>query len=201
MVQNIIDQYPRLKNKIKNHLSNFKNKNEDERFNEFMFCLLTPQSNAKKCWEAVELINSTNSKKAKEISLILKGRSRFHNTKAKRIEKSKETWKEVKKILDDDLSTIQKRNSISKIVNGYGLKEASHFLRNIGLSNNELAILDRHILKNLFEAKAIRELKIKGNKHYLELEQQALDFSKKSKIPIDELDVLFWINEHDEMFK
>jgi N-glycosylase/DNA lyase len=41
-------------------------------------------------------------------------------------------------------------------VKGLGWKEASHFLRNIGY--RDLAILDRHILKNLRRHRIIRSL-------------------------------------------
>jgi len=40
------------------------------------------------------------------------------------------------------------REWLIRSIRGIGYKEASHFLRNIGLGEN-LAILDRHILKNL----------------------------------------------------
>ena len=53
------------------------------------------------------------------------------------------------------------RNFIAENVKGYGLKEASHFLRNIGKSDNQIAILDRHILRNLKALDIIEEEKIK----------------------------------------
>jgi len=90
---------------------------------------------------------------------------------------------------------LELRNQIAEKVKGIGLKEAGHFLRNIGKSNNEIAILDRHILRNL------QEDKIKSKKHYLEIEQKFLNLAKKLKIPIDELDLLFWSKENGEIFK
>ena len=84
---------------------------------------------------------------------------------------------------------------MAKEVNGYGLKEASHFLRNIGKSNNKIAILDRHILRNL------KEDKIKNHKHYLEVEQKFLDYASSESIPPDELDLLWWSKENGEIFK
>lgn len=81
------------------------------------------------------------------------------------------------------------------------MKEASHFLRNIGFSNNQIAILDRHILKNLKAQNLIKETKIKSEKHYLEIEQIYLNYAKETNIPADELDLLWWSQENGEIFK
>ncbi|HVY01513.1 MAG TPA: hypothetical protein VHA12_01990 [Candidatus Nanoarchaeia archaeon] len=193
--------YSERQKEIEDHLKKFNKKEEKERYAEFIFCILTPQSNGKKCWEAVEIILKENPKDEKSISKILKGRSRFHNTKAKRILLSKSQWNEVKEILNRNEDALVLRNKIEEKVNGYGLKEASHFIRNIGLSNNKVAILDRHILRNLKKFNAIKDIEIKGKKGYLQLEKQAIEFSKKVNIPIDHLDVLFWHLEHGEYFK
>ena len=72
------------------------------------------------------------------------------------------------------------RDFLVKNVKGYGYKEASHFLRNIGYKN--LAILDRHILKNLLKYKVISEIpKSLTPKKYFEIENKFLDFSEKIK--------------------
>ena len=87
-----------------------------------------------------------------------------------------------------------------KNIKGYGRKEVAHSLRNLGYEN--LAILDRHILKNLVEHKVIKELpKSLTNKRYNEIEERFKKFSKKVGIPIDELDLLFWAKETGKVFK
>ena len=84
---------------------------------------------------------------------------------------------------------------------GIGYKEASHFLRNIGMGKN-IAILDRHILKNLQKHGAIKEIpKSLTPKKYVEIENQMRDFSRKVKIPMEEIDLLFWSEETGEVFK
>ncbi len=95
------------------------------------------------------------------------------------------------------------RNWLAENIHGLGLKEASHFLRNIGKSNNQIAILDRHILRNLHELGIISEedLTIKGTRHYMKLEKQFLAFAHQIGISIDELDLLFWSQETGEIFK
>ena len=69
------------------------------------------------------------------------------------------------------------------------------------MSNNQIAILDRHILRNLKALNVIQEDKIKNKKHYFEIENAFLNFAIKINIPIDELDLLFWSKENGEIFK
>ena len=192
--------YRNKKENIKKRLNNFKDLNEKEQFKEMLFCLLTPQSNAKKCWIAVKEISALKEWNKKEIINILRTKTRFHNNKTTYILQAKKTWRFIKKKLDME-NKKELRNFIAKSVKGYGLKEASHFLRNIGRSNNEIAILDRHILRNLKESGMIETEKIMGRKDYLEIEQKFLDFSTNIGIPIDELDLLFWSKENGEIFK
>jgi N-glycosylase/DNA lyase len=199
-MKEILNLYKKDKKKINSTLISFKNKKENEIFNEFMFCLLTPQSNAKKCWEAVEQISKLKQWNKQNINQILKTKTRFHNVKTSRILNSKNNFLKIKPLLEER-NILKLRNEISKQVNGYGLKEASHFLRNIGLSNNKIAILDRHILRNMKSLNIINQEKIKSNKEYLEIEQKYLEFSKILNIPADKLDLLFWSKETGELFK
>jgi N-glycosylase/DNA lyase len=191
------ENYPTLKNTF---LQSFSTLSEEEEYKEFLFCLLTPQSNAQKCWTAVEQLFILKPKNEEETAKILNGKARFHNNKAKYVQNAKETWSKIKNSLNNtDIREL--RNSLAKNVKGYGLKEASHFLRNIGKSNNNVAILDRHILKNLKELGIIETNKIKSKNHYLELENKFIQFSKSLEIPMDELDLLFWSKENGQIFK
>jgi len=184
---------------IKQRLKQFKSLTKEQKFKEFQFCLLTPQSNAQRCWQAVEEISKIKNPTEKQISEILSTKTRFHNTKAKRIIRAKVTfnnvWPKIRAGGWAPSKIIDLRSHLAKQVNGYGLKETSHFLRNIGLSNNQIAILDRHILRNL------KEEKIKSPKHYLKIEQKFLSIAKSKKIPADELDLLWWSQENGEIFK
>ena len=90
--------------------------------------------------------------------------------------------------------------SLLNNVKGFGKKEVNHFLRNIGYEN--LAILDRHILKNLKKHKAIKEIpKSLTDKKYREIGNKFQEFSQKVKIPMDHLDLLFWAQETGKVFK
>jgi N-glycosylase/DNA lyase len=86
------------------------------------------------------------------------------------------------------------------MIPGLGLKESSHFLRNIGIRG--LVILDRHILKHLKALKIIGRIPASLTpKRYYAIEKKWLKYSKEVGIPMDELDLLFWSMETGEIRK
>lgn len=194
--------YKKHKKEITHKLAAFKTLSPQEHFHEFLFCTLTPQSQAKKCWDAVEHIARLPSLSPSTLIPILQTRTRFHNNKAKYIITNQDLWPHVQKQLTNP-NRKELRNFLADTIYGYGMKEAGHFLRNIGKSDNQIAILDRHILRNLVDLKVIKksDLSIKNKQHYLELESAFLSFSKEIKIPIDHLDLAFWSYETGEIFK
>jgi N-glycosylase/DNA lyase len=81
------------------------------------------------------------------------------------------------------------------------MKEAGHFMRNTGLGC-EIAILDRHILKNLVSLGVIKQLPpTLTHKRYLQIEKQMADFSAHSGIPLSHLDLLMWSEQTGRIFK
>jgi len=200
MENNLRNAYNLKKGEIREKLLSFRNLSKEMYYKEFLFCLLTPQSNAKKCWEAVEKITLIKKPDIQSVSEILKSRTRFHNNKAKYIIQSSESFKRILPLLENpDKKNL--RNLIAEKVKGYGLKEASHFLRNIGKSDNKIAILDRHILRNLKSLNIIKDDKIKNESNYMEVERKFIEFSEIINIPVDELDLLFWSSETGDIFK
>jgi N-glycosylase/DNA lyase len=126
---------------------------------------------------------------------------RFHKTKAKLLVAMKQQYHAILQKISTVDSAFEKRQWLAENVKGIGYKEATHFLRNVGL-NEGLAILDRHILKNLKKHGAIRSLpKTLTKKKYLSLERRFQQFAGDIGIPIDELDLLFWSNETGEILK
>lgn len=196
----ILEQYNLKKEEIKFRLQQFKDLPEKEYFREFQFCLLTPQSSAQRCWNAVEQLSKLSNLNRELVYDILKTKTRFHKTKTNYITQSENTWKKIKPLLNNP-DKKKLRNFLAKNIKGYGLKESSHFLRNIGKSSNQIAILDRHIIKNLQKLNIIQEPKIKSPKNYLEIENKFINFANSINIPPDELDLLWWSQENGEIFK
>ncbi|MCL5674859.1 MAG: N-glycosylase/DNA lyase [Candidatus Omnitrophica bacterium] len=198
--------YKDRKKEILSRVRNFEEiniKDEKKVFTEMCFCLLTPQSKAKKCWDAITtlkkkelLFNGT----ADEIQKCLTG-VRFHKNKSFYIINAKKSFPGIMKLLNDSNDPVLSREELVRNVKGLGYKEASHFLRNVGLGKT-LAILDRHILKNLLKYKVIPHIPTTLTKKiYLDIEKKMLAFSKEIKIPIEHLDLLFWSIQTGEVFK
>ncbi len=181
---------------------------DEDVFAELCFCLLTPQSSAKTCWDAVTRL--------KQQTLMLKGTAvqlepllkavRFGESKARYIVEarnmfSKDGRLEVKPRLASFYNPFELREWLVEKVKGLGYKEASHFLRNIGLGE-EFAILDRHILRNLNRLGVISEIPTTiTKKRYLEIEEKLRRFAEKIGIPMADLDLLFWSRETGWIFK
>jgi N-glycosylase/DNA lyase len=67
---------------------------------------------------------------------------------------------------------------------------------------DDIAILDRHILKNLIKYGVIDEVpKSLTEKKYTEIEGKMRAFSKEIGIPFSHLDLLWWSEETGEIFK
>ncbi len=173
---------------------------------EMTFCLLTPQSKARAGWSAVVCMKSRGlfGDPDADISECLRG-VRFANTKASRV---KLLWSrfgpdsviEYLRGIGLPGDWFSARDALVRDINGYGYKEASHFLRNIGFTS--LSILDRHILRRLVEYGVLDDIpKSLTRKRYLEIERRMMDFSEKIGIPVDHLDLLFWYMATGEVFK
>lgn len=190
-------EYAKRKYEIKKRLAEFRH-NKDL-FYELCFCILTPQSNARKCYGAVNILKKNNFIKTEfDIMPILQTRTRFYRNKSKYLELAKNNFNDIKKNLNGD--GFRDREYLVKNVKGLGYKESAHYLRNIGYRN--LAILDRHILRNLHKFDVIKEMpKTLTKNKYMEIENKFKRFSKEINIPMDELDLLFWSMETGGIFR
>ncbi len=203
--------YEKQKDPVQKRLQEFRQvleRDDHDVFAELCFCLLTPQSSAKTCWAAVTRLKGK--------SLLLKGAPgelepllndvRFNESKAKYIVQAREQFSkngdlQVKPHLRSFVNNYELREWLVENVNGLGYKEASHFLRNVGLGE-EFAILDRHILRNLKDFGVLPEIPTSlTKKRYLEIEEKVRRFSREIGIPMGELDLLLWSKETGWIFK
>jgi N-glycosylase/DNA lyase len=209
---NIKKSYASRKRRIRQRLLEFQGvwSEPDERiFSELAFCFCTPQSKAQSCWLAVSMLQDSGLLYAgsqDDIKRTLHRKVRFHNNKSGYILHARNLFTEkgrlsIKKKLLEKGTPYEMREWLVSNLKGIGYKEASHFLRNIGFGK-DIAILDRHILKNLKKHGAIKEIpKFLTPKKYREIEQQMSEFSRKVRIPMEEMDLLFWSEETGEVFK
>ena len=199
---------PDFKKRLKEFKEIWKNGSNEDIHLELSFCILTPQSKALNAWKAITNLKENNlifTGKADEIVEFL-NIVRFKNNKAKfLVELRKQMTRDGKIITKDFFDSIktvsEKREWIVKNIKGMSYKEAGHFLRNVGFGQ-EVAILDRHILKNLVKLEVIDELpKTLTPKLYLEIEEKMKEYCKFVKIPMDEMDLLLWYKEAGTIFK
>lgn len=190
---------------IQSRLADFARVPSSEYFYELLYCLMTPQTSAANADKAVEQLKHQQFA-AREFNpaptLAHKAHYiRFHKTKAKHLVHVKSEMPKILEALSNGAPSFEQREWLVKNVKGLGYKEATHFLRNIG-RNNGLAILDRHILRNLKRFGAIRSVpKSLSRKQYLSIEQRFNHFAERVNIPVDELDLLFWSMETGEIRK
>lgn len=209
--EKILEIYNVMKSDAKKAIEGYKKAwkgTEKEVFAEMAFCILTPQSKAKNAWKAITnlvennlLYTGTAEEMVEYLNIV-----RFKNNKSKYLVELRNLMTrngnlEPKKILIEIGDVFEKRSWILKNIKGMGLKEANHVLRNLGFGEN-IAILDRHILRNLAELNVIDEVpKSITEKKYYEIEDKMREYSKYSRIAMDELDLVLWYKEAGEVFK
>ncbi len=204
--------YLSKRNKIISRVNDFdkiwENGTDKDIFAELVFCILIPQSNVKLCWEAVKsivnrdlLLKGNSNRLLKELDRV-----RFKYKKAEYMVECRRHFKNngsisIKSKIKKFSESFNAREWLVINVKGIGYKEASHFLRNIGFGE-ELAILDRHILRNLKYFRVIKEVPIcLSAKKYLEIEECMKRFAGELDIPMSHLDLVLWYEEKEEIFK
>ena len=169
----------------------------DEWFSELCFCVLTANAQAQRAIDIQKYLGIAGFMQATEEHIAQTIKSfghRFHNMKAKYIVLARK-YKNIKDHLKD-LSSIEAREFIANNIKGLGYKEASHFLRNVGYE--DLAIIDRHIIKFLHQNNFIKQIpKVITKKLYLEYEH----ILKRYKINLNRLDLMIWCHITGKVLK
>jgi N-glycosylase/DNA lyase len=199
--------YKERRGKILSRLQDFRRIAPDQYFYELAYCLLTPQSSARSAAQVVQELTDRNFQHTDfDPASILRSPKhyiRFHNAKSRYLLDMKQRFPEIIKILlsRESRNAAEIRSWLVENVKGLGMKEATHFLRNIG-RNGGLTILDRHIMRALQNAGVIGQIpESLTRKEYLALENKFIRFSRKIGISVDELDLLFWSLGTGEILK
>ncbi len=205
-------EYKTIRSDIENRLVEFRKiweeGSSEDIFYELMFCLMTPQSKAELCWASVRRIRKRDILKIDKSEDILDDMTgvRFKYKKSQYILEARDKFYRkgvfiIKDIISGFSDVSEMREWIVSDIKGIGLKEAGHFLRNIGFGKT-ITILDRHILKNLKNFSVIKEIPSSMTpSKYFDIEEKMIAFSKKINIPPDHLDLLFWYREAGKIFK
>jgi len=213
--------YARIREALEKRFASFKmvweHGSDEEVLCELLFCLLTPAARAHAAWQALSSL--------REKGLILGGKQgcldwedrsqlvarelhivRFKNNKARNILEAEQRFtgpgnQSIRTELLRFRSHFEKREWLVHTVRGMGYKEASHFLRNIGLFE-DIAILDRHVLRNLTRFEVVERMpEGLSRSRYLLLEEKMRVLAERMRVPLHHLDMVFWYRETGEMFK
>ena len=166
-------------------------KSKKEIFKELCFCILTANYSAAGGIriqreigdDFLTLTEKQLAKRLKELG------HRFPNTRARYIIEARKKLSGLK--LD--------RDWLVKNIRGLGMKESSHFLRNIGF--DDFAIIDFHIIDILERSGLIKRPKTLTKKRYLEIEEVLRKLAKKLNLTLAELDLYLWYLETGKILK
>ena len=226
--EKLLSEYKIKKEKIKERLGQFKKffnepcswhyingelkllpsetKDDHRIFEELAFCIFTANTSAEMGLKAVDAVRNVLITGASvEMTRRLEGIYRFNNLRPEFIVHTRNQLKNTLNFeLKNKISSFKNKNELREFfvnnVKGFGYKEASHFLRNIGFEG--YAILDKHIINSLHEFGILEtNEKPKNAKDYLQIEQKFIDFSKNIGIDMDELDLLLWSRKNGRILK
>ncbi len=163
----------------------------EELFSELCFCILAANTSAEMALRTQKIIGIKRLISLSELDLsrlLHLVRYRFYNVRSKFIVASRSIM--------DDLPGIVRSSDIKgsreylvENVPGIGYKEASHFLRNVGIF--QFAILDKHIQSMLSEILNIR-IGPMTSKRYMEIEEKMIEISEKYSMEPGIFDLYLW---------
>jgi N-glycosylase/DNA lyase len=211
-IENIKHNHRRRRKEIRSKLREFKSvweEGSDARlWEEMVYCFFTGGCSAKMGMRSIEAVRHILLEgDFGELSMALSGVHRFPFARSRYIVASRDfllsgIQMRLKTHLTSLKDPIERRDWLvkEKRIKGLGYKEASHYLRNIGLSG--YGILDKHILNCLAELELIADPKPPSTRaKYLATEEKLRELAKRTGIHFDELDLVLWSMKTGEILK
>jgi len=213
-VERVIATHRARRQEIRKRLNEFEEvwrKGSDARlWEELVYCIFTAGASARMGLNSVAAVSSLLLEgKPEEMTRVLKkaGAHRFPAARPRYIVTTRNYLRanfnmSLRKRLRSFSDPFERRDWLAqeKEIKGLGYKEASHFLRNVGVKGH--AILDKHVMRCLSEVGVVDTAKPPANRRrYLEVEQKYLDFAKDIRINSDELDLVLWSMKTGEILK
>ena len=202
-IEGIKAAHRKRRQEIRERLGEFrdiwKNGSDEKLWEEMVFCFFTGGCSARMGLNAIAAVRPLlMDGSQEELANALSGVHRYPNARSKYVVASRNFLREhcdlrLRERLSDFDCGIERRDWLvrEKRIKGLGYKEASHYLRNIGLSG--YAILDKHILRCLAELKIIDNPKPPNTRSkYLTIEGKLRFLAETAHIDFDELDLVLW---------
>ncbi len=170
-------------------------------FSELCFCVLTANGSAEKGLEIQKDLGPAGFLKLSEKELVKELKKhgyRFPNTRAKYIVENREKAPLLPQVYD--MNPKEAREWLVKNFKGIGYKEASHFLRNVGVF--DLAILDKHVLRWMKKNKLISDIpRSLSKQQYLEIEKKFVKEAKEKGMSPGIFDLVVWAEMTGKVMK
>ncbi len=181
----------------------------DERlWEELVFCIFTAGASARMGLRSIEAVRELLARGThEELAGALQSKHRYPNSRSGYIVVTREYLEgdcrmRLRERLEGFSDPIARRDWLARErgIKGLGYKEASHFLRNVGLRG--YAILDKHILRSLAEIGVIESPQPPSTRaRYLATEERLRRFARDVRIDFDELDLVLWSMKTGEILK
>lgn len=213
-VERVIATHRARRKEIRKRLSEFeevwRHGSDARLWEELAFCIFTAGASARMGFSSVEAVRPLlldGEPEAMTLALRAAGAHRFPVARPKYIVATRNYFRDdfgmaLRKKLRSFSDPVERRDWLAqeRQIKGLGYKEASHFLRNIGVKGH--AILDKHVMRCLAEVGVCETSKPPATRtRYLEVEQQLLGFAKEIRINCDELDLVLWSMKTGEVLK
>jgi len=213
-VERVVATHKARRKEIRKKLSEFEEvwqKGSDARlWEELVFCIFTAGASARMGLNSIEAVRSLlldGESEEMTDALKLAGAHRFPVARPRYIVTTRAYFRAnfgmaLRKRLRSFSDPFERRDWLAqeKQIKGLGYKEASHFLRNVGVKGH--AILDKHVMRCLAEVGVVDSSKPPSTrKSYLEIERRFLQFSSDIKVNCDELDLVLWSMKTGEILK
>ena len=189
-IEELHQHYKKHKSAIASRLKEFKKvRTEKETFQELCFCLLAANTSSRMAMRVMDSVGDVIFTGTQEQirDRLHELHCRFYNKRAEYIFHAR------------NIPIRFERDYLAEQIKGFGYKESSHFLRNMGHSG--YAILDKHVLNAMVEFSIIKKRPTMNKKNYLFLEKKLQKFSKEIGIEMDELDFVLWSRKSGEILK
>jgi len=213
-VERVIATHRARRKEIRKRLGEFQQvwrKGSDARlWEELAYCIFTAGASARMGLDSVDAVRSLlldGAPEAMTRALKNAGAHRFPVARPQYIVVTRNYFRsefdmKLRRRLRSFSDPFERRDWLAqeKQVKGLGYKEASHFLRNIGVKGH--AILDKHVMRCLCEVGVVDAPKPPSTRaKYLAVEQELIRFAREIKVDFDELDLVLWSMKTGEILK
>ncbi len=213
-VKDIRATYKARRKEIRARLDQFKeiwDHGSDARlWEELVFCIFTAGASARMGFRAVEAVRPflfDGNREDMTLALRNAGAHRFPVERPAYIVVTRSYLRQhcnlaLGRKLRSFADPVERRDWLAqeKQIKGLRYKEASHFLRNIGLPG--YAILDKHVMSCLKDLGVVDTPRPPATRaRYLETEDKLKAFARDIRIDFDELDLVLWSMKTGEVLK